>query len=58
MTLTPPLAFMLRCEWLSINPGISVRPLPSITVAPERVSISPAEIALIRLPSISTWWFS
>lgn len=51
----PGALFHDRCRWASIMPGISVAPMPSITVAPDEVCdcekrAAPRVICLIRLP--------
>ena len=51
----PPSRIMwVKCTWLSIRPGISVRPPPSKTVAFAPASISPLATFLMRLPSTRT----
>ena len=44
------------CQWLSIRPGISVRPSPRIrrTVMPAASAIGALEIVLMTLPATST----
>ena len=43
------------CTWLSISPGISVRPPQSITVASGAL-IGRSETSLMRSPSTSSSW--
>ena len=47
----------MMCVWASIRPGISVRPPPAIrvTVAPAGAAIGAVEIALMTLPTTSTF---
>ena len=51
------LALMKMCTWLSIMPGISVRPLPAIrvTAVAGGLAIGAVEIVLITLPLTSTF---
>ena len=44
----------MACQWLSIRPGISVRPPPAITVAPASAAIGAVEMRSMTLPRTST----
>ena len=44
----------MACQWASISPGISVRPLPAITVTPGSAAIGSVEMRSMILPLIST----
>ena len=44
----------IACQWASISPGISVRPPPSIRVAPS-AAIGSVEIAAMTFPWTSTF---